>query len=78
VFGWVLAVSAGSQLHISLDTNIQSFELLPDDSLRLTPTQNLQQKSNTAVLRENEGVEVHTSPIEGRQVIDNGSESVGG
>jgi hypothetical protein len=50
VLAWVLVAAAGSQLHDSLDTNVQGFHL-PDDALRHTPTQVLPQKSHTAVLR---------------------------
>jgi hypothetical protein len=78
VFGWVLIAAAGSQLHDSLDTNVQGCQLLPDDALRHTPTQVLHQKPHTAVLWEIEGVETHTlPPIEGPQRTDHGSEPVG-
>jgi hypothetical protein len=36
VFGGVLVAAAESQLRDSLDTNVQGFQLLPDDFLRHT------------------------------------------
>jgi hypothetical protein len=57
-----LFAAAGSQLHDSLDTNIQGFQLLPDDALRHTPTGVLYQKPHTTVFREREVVETHTLP----------------
>jgi hypothetical protein len=36
VFRWVLIAVAGSQLHDSLNTDVQGFQLLPDDALRHT------------------------------------------
>jgi hypothetical protein len=50
VFGGVLVAAAGSQLHDSLDTNVQRFQLLPYDVLRHTPTQVLHQKPHAAIL----------------------------
>jgi len=73
----VLVATAGTQLCDTLDTNVQGFKLLPDDSLRHTPTQVLYQKPHTAVLRDCEGVETHIiPPIEGPQCADSGSEPV--
>jgi hypothetical protein len=43
VLGVILFAIAGSQLHDSLDTNVQDFDLLSDDALRLTLTQVLHQ-----------------------------------
>jgi hypothetical protein len=51
VFGWVVVAAAGSQLHDSLDTNVQGFQLLTNDAFRHTPAQILLQKPHTAVLR---------------------------
>jgi len=70
---------AGLQLRDSLNTDVQGFQLLSDDTLRHTPNQVLHQKSHTAVLWESEGVETHTIfPIKGPQCTDHGSEPVGG
>jgi hypothetical protein len=49
VLGGVLVATAGSQLRYSMDTNVQGFDLLPDDALRHTPTQILHQKLHTRV-----------------------------
>jgi hypothetical protein len=62
VFGWVLVAVAGSQLHDSLDTNFQGFQLLPPDAIRHTPTQTLHQNSQTTVVRERKSVKAHTFP----------------
>jgi hypothetical protein len=62
VFGGFLVTAPGSQLHDSLDTNVQGIQLLPDDALRHSLTQVLYQKPHTAVLWEREGVETHTFP----------------
>jgi len=68
---------AGTELCASLDTNVQGFQLLPDDALRHTPTQVLYQKPHTAVLWEREGVEIHTLPsIDEPQCADSSSEPV--
>jgi hypothetical protein len=67
----VLVGTAGTQLCDTLDTNVQGFQLLPDDALWHTPTQVHYQKPHTAVLREREGVETHTlPPIEGPQCAE--------
>jgi len=77
-FGVVLVAMAESQMRDSLDTNVQGFELLPDDSLRRNNVQDLYQKAHTTVLREREHVKSHTLlPIEGPQCADRGSEHVG-
>ena len=65
-----------TQLCYTLDTNVQGFQLLPDDALRHTPTQVVYQKPHTAVLWERECVEHHTLPIDGPQCADRGSEPV--
>jgi hypothetical protein len=53
---------------MTLDTNVQGFELLTNDALRHTPTQVHYQKPHTAVLWERQGVKTRTlSPIEGSQ-----------
>jgi hypothetical protein len=57
-----MVAAVGTQLRDSLDTNVQGFQLLPDDALRHTPTQVLHQKPKTAAFREREGVENHTLP----------------
>ena len=58
--------------------NVQGLQLLPDDGLRHSPAQVLQQEPHTAVLPEREGVETHTlPPIEGPQCSDRGCETVG-
>jgi hypothetical protein len=74
-FGWVLFAMAGSQMRDSLDTNVQGFELLPNDFFRHNNVQDLYQKAHTTVLREREHVKTHTLlPIEGPQCADRGSE----
>jgi hypothetical protein len=79
VVRWVLIAASGSQLHYSLNTNVQGFQLLPNDALRHTPTQVIHKKTHTAVLWEREVVETYTLPsIDGPQRTDHGSESVGG
>ena len=45
VLGAILVATPGSQLYDFLDTNVQGFELLPDDALRRNPIQVLYQKS---------------------------------
>jgi hypothetical protein len=60
VLGGVLIATPGSQLRDSLDTNVQEFELLADETLGHTPAQLLNQEPHTAVLRSREGVENHT------------------
>ena len=78
-FLYTIIVKPGTQLSDSLDTNVQGFQLLPDDALRHAPTQVLHQQPHTAVLCEGEGVKTHTFlPIKGPQCTDRGSESVGG
>jgi hypothetical protein len=73
VFRSVLKAAPGSQLHDSLNTNVQGFQLLPDDALRHTPAQVLHQKPHIAVFWEAEGVETYTlPPNEGPQCTDHG------
>jgi hypothetical protein len=50
VLGGVLIATPRSQLRDYLDKNVQEFELLPDDNLRYTPAQVLNQEPHTAVL----------------------------
>ena len=65
VLGGVLVATARTPLCDILDTNVQLLELHSDDALGHTPTQILQQKPHTVVLREHEGVEAHTLPHRG-------------
>jgi hypothetical protein len=37
VLGWVLVTTAGTQLHDSLDMNVQCYQLLPNDALWHSP-----------------------------------------
>ena len=61
---------AGTQLHDSLNMNVQGLELLPDDALRHISAQVLHQKPHTAVLRLREGVESHPpSPSRDRSAL---------
>ena len=76
VLGWVLVATAGTQLCDTVDTNVQRFQLLPDDALCHAPAQFLHQKPHTAVLWER-GVETHTLPlIDGPLCVDCGSETL--
>ena len=43
--------TAGTQLHDSLDMNVQGLQLLPDDALRYSLAQVLHQEPYTAVLK---------------------------
>jgi hypothetical protein len=43
VFGWVLVTTAGTQLHDSLDLNVQCLQLLPANALRHSPAHVLHQ-----------------------------------
>jgi len=63
IIGEFLVETSRSELRDSLDTNVQGFELLPDDALRHTPAQFLYQTPRTAVLRDRDGVETHTLPL---------------
>ena len=56
VLSGVLVAAAGSKLCDSLDTNVLRFQLLPDDALRHTSIQILNEKLRAAVVREIEGV----------------------
>jgi len=58
--------------------NAQGLELLTVDAVRHATAQVLHQQPRTAVLRELEGVESHTLPINGPQRADRGSKSVSG
>jgi hypothetical protein len=62
VLGGVLVAAAGSELHDSLNLNVQRFQLLPDSVLRLPLAKILYQQSHTAILRKRESVETHTLP----------------
>ena len=57
----VRIATARSQLSDSLNTDVQGFQLLPDNALRHTPAEVLDQKPRTAVLREREGVKTQPS-----------------
>ena len=57
-----MVATAVTQLHDTLNTNVQGLELLPDDALRHAPALVLHQEPRTAILRECEGVETHTFP----------------
>jgi hypothetical protein len=78
VFCTVLIASAGAKLGDSLDTNVQSLQLLPDDALRHSFAEVLHQQPHAAVLRQREGVKTHTPPAKGPQRADRGSEAIGG
>jgi hypothetical protein len=74
----VLIATPRTQLSDSLDTNVQGFQLLPDDTLMHASTQVLHQQPHTAVVWEVEGVKTHPFlPIKGPQFSDRGSETVG-
>jgi hypothetical protein len=70
--------AAGAKLGDSLDTNVQSFQLLPDDALRHSFAEVLHQQLHAAVLRQREGVKTHTLLAQGPQRADRGSEAIGG
>ena len=76
VLGRVLVTTARTQLRDPLDMNAQGLELLPDDALRHATAQVFHQQQRTAVPREREGVETHTSLINGPQRADRGSKTV--
>ena len=59
-FGGVLVAAARTQLHDSLDKNVQRLQLFPNDVLRYTPTQVLHQTPHTVFLCDGEDVESHT------------------
>ena len=62
VLGWNLVATAGTQLHDSLDMNVQGHQLLPDDALRNSLAQVLHREAHTEVLRKREGVKRHPLP----------------
>jgi hypothetical protein len=38
-FSWILFAASGSELHDSLNVNVQGLQVLPDDALGLPPTE---------------------------------------
>jgi hypothetical protein len=73
----VLFTKAGTQLCDFLDTNVEGHQLLSDNALRHAPAQVIT-RSRTICSSENVKLwNITPSPIEGRQCVDCGPETVG-
>ena len=53
-------MAPGAELQDSLDTDIESLQLLPDEVLWPLSVQILNQQTYTTILRDREGVKTHT------------------